>query len=137
MRFMVIVKADKDSEAGVLPSREMLEEMGDYNEQLAKAGVLLAGEGLHPSSKGVRVSFEGARRSVIDGPFTETKELIAGFWILQTKSLAEVIEWVKKAPMPGGQLEIRQIFELEDFGDRVTPKVAEQEKLLRQAEKKR
>ena len=137
MRFMVIVKADKDSEAGVLPSREMLEEMGDYNEQLAKAGVLLAGEGLHPSSKGVRVSFEGARRCVIDGPFTETKELIAGFWILQTKSLAEVIEWVKKAPMPGGQLEIRQIFELEDFGDRVTPKVAEQEKLLRQAEKKR
>jgi hypothetical protein len=137
MRFMVIVKADKDSEAGVLPSREMLEEMGNYNEQLAKAGVMLAGEGLHPSSKGVRVAFEGARRTVIDGPFTETKELIAGFWILQAKSLAEVIEWVKKAPMPGGQLEVRQIFELEDFGDAVTPKLAEQEKRLRQAEKKR
>jgi hypothetical protein len=137
MRFMVIVKADKDSEAGVLPSREMLEEMGNYNEQLAKAGVMLAGEGLHPSSKGVRVAFEGARRTVIDGPFTETKELIAGFWILQAKSLAEVIEWVKKAPMPGAQLEVRQIFELEDFGDAVTPKLAEQEKRLRQAEKKR
>jgi hypothetical protein len=137
MRFMVIVKADKDSEAGVLPSREMLEEMGNYNEQLAKAGVMLAGEGLHPSSKGVRVAFEGARRTVIDGPFTETKELIAGFWILQAKSLAEVIEWVKKAPMPGGQLEVRQIFELEDFGDAVTPKLAEQQKRLRQAEKKR
>ena len=137
MRFMVLVKADKDTEAGVLPSREMLEEMGNYNEQLAKAGMLLAGEGLHPSSKGARVRFEGARRSVIDGPFTETKELIAGFWILQAKSLAEVIEWIKKAPMPGGELEIRQVFELEDFGDAVTPKVAEQEKLLRQAEKKR
>jgi hypothetical protein len=98
---------------------------------------MLAGEGLHPSSKGVRVAFEGARRTVIDGPFTETKELIAGFWILQAKSLAEVIEWVKKAPMPGGQLEVRQIFELEDFGDAVTPKLAEQEKRLRQAEKKR
>jgi hypothetical protein len=135
MRFMVIVKADKDSEAGVLPSREMLEEMGNYNEQLAKAGMLLAGEGLHPTSKGVRVRFEGPRRTVIDGPFTESKELIAGFWILQAKSLAEVIEWVKKAPMPGGELEIRQVFELEDFGDAVTPQVREQEKLLRQAEK--
>jgi hypothetical protein len=137
MRFMVIVKADKDSEAGVLPTRELLEQMGDYNQQLAEAGVLLAGEGLHPSSKGARVRFEGARRSVIDGPFAETKELIAGFWILQTKSLAETIDWVKKAPMPGGELEIRQVFELEDFGDAVSPKVAEQEKLLRQAEQKR
>jgi hypothetical protein len=134
---MVIVKADKDSEAGVLPTRELLEQMGDYNQQLAEAGVLLAGEGLHPSSKGARVRFEGARRSVIDGPFAETKELIAGFWILQTKSLAETIEWVKKAPMPGGELEIRQVFELEDFGDAISPKVAEQEKLLRQAERKR
>jgi hypothetical protein len=137
MRFMVIVKADKDTEAGVLPTREMLEEMGNYNEQLAKAGVMLAGEGLQPSSKGARIRFDGPRRTVIDGPFTETKELIAGFWILQAKSLAEVIEWVKKAPMPGGELEIRQVFELEDFGDAVTPKLAEQEKLLRQAEKKR
>jgi hypothetical protein len=137
MRFMVIVKADKDSEAGVLPSQQMLEEMGNYNEQLAKAGMLLAGEGLQASSKGARVRFDGPRRTVIDGPFTETKELIAGFWILQAKSLAEAIEWVKKAPMPGGELEIRQVFELEDFGDAVTPKVAEQEKLLRQAEQKR
>jgi hypothetical protein len=136
MRFMVIVKADKDSEAGVLPSRAMLEEMGNYNEQLAKAGMLLAGEGLHPSSKGARVRFDGPRRTVIDGPFTESKELIAGFWILQAKSLAEVIEWIKKAPMPGGELEIRQVFELEDFGDAVTPKVREQDKLLRQAEAK-
>ena len=137
MRFMVLVKADQDTEAGVLPSRELLEEMGDYNEQLAKAGMLLAGEGLQPSSKGARVRFDGARRIVTDGPFAETKELIAGFWILQAGSLAEVIEWVKKAPMPGGELEIRQVFELEDFGDAVTPKVAEQEKLLRQAEQKR
>ena len=137
MRFMVLVKADQDTEAGVLPSRELLEEMGDYNEQLAKAGMLLAGEGLQPSSKGARVRFDGARRIVTDGPFAETKELIAGFWILQAGSLAEVIEWVKKAPMPGGELEIRQVFELEDFGDAVTPKVAEQEKLLRQAEQQR
>ena len=137
MRFMVLVKADKDSEAGVLPSRELLEAMGNYNEQLAKAGMLLAGEGLQPSSKGARVRFDGPRRTVTDGPFAETKELIAGFWILQAKSLAEVIEWIKKAPMPGGELEIRQVFELEDFGDAVSPKVAEQEKLLRQAERKR
>ena len=137
MRFMVLVKADKDSEAGVLPSRELLEAMGDYNEQLAKAGLLLAGEGLQPSSKGARVRFDGPRRTVTDGPFAETKELIAGFWILQAKSLAEVVEWIKKAPMPGGELEIRQVFELEDFGDAVSPKVAEQEKLLRQAEQKR
>jgi hypothetical protein len=137
MRFMVLVKADQDTEAGVLPSRELLEEMGNYNEQLAKAGMLLAGEGLQPSSKGARVRFDGARRIVTDGPFAETKELVAGFWILQAGSLAEVVEWVKKAPMPGGELEIRQVFELEDFGDAVTPKVAEQEKLLRQAEQKR
>ena len=137
MRFMVLVKADQDTEAGVLPSRELLEEMGNYNEQLAGAGMLLAGEGLQPSSKGARVRFDGARRIVTDGPFAETKELIAGFWMLQAGSLAEVIEWVKKAPMPGGELEIRQVFELEDFGDAVTPKVAEQEKLLRQAEQKR
>jgi hypothetical protein len=137
MRFMVLVKADQDTEAGVLPSRELLEEMGNYNEELAKAGMLLAGEGLQPSSKGARVRFDGSRRIVTDGPFAETKELVAGFWILQAGSLAEVVEWVKKAPMPGGELEIRQVFELEDFGDAVTPKVAEQEKLLRQAEQKR
>jgi hypothetical protein len=137
MRFMVIVKADQDTEAGVLPSRELLEAMGNYNEQLARAGVLLAGEGLRPSSKGARVRFDGPRRTVTDGPFAETKELVAGFWILQTGSLAEAIEWVKKAPMPGGELEIRQVAELEDFGDAVTPKVAEQEKLLRQAERPR
>jgi hypothetical protein len=137
MRFMVLVKADKDSEAGVLPSRELLEAMGNYNEQLAKAGLLLAGEGLQPSSKGARVRFDGPRRTVTDGPFAETKELIAGFWILQAKSLAEVVEWIKKAPMPGGELEIRQVFELEDFGDAVSPKVAEQEKLLRQGQQQR
>jgi hypothetical protein len=137
MRFMVIVKADQDTEAGVLPSRELLEAMGNYNEQLAKAGVLLAGEGLQPSSKGARVRFDGSRRTVTDGPFAETKELVAGFWILQTGSLAEAIEWVKKAPMPGGELEIRQVFELEDFGDAVTPEVAQQERLLRQAERHR
>jgi hypothetical protein len=137
MRFMVLVKADKDSEAGVLPSRELLEAMGNYNEQLAKAGLLLAGEGLQPSSKGARVRFDGPRRTVTDGPFAETKELIAGFWMLQAKSLAEVVEWIKKAPMPGGELEIRQVFELEDFGDAISPKVAEQEKLLRQGQQKR
>src|SRR5262245_5057327 len=131
MRFMVIVKADQRSEAGILPGRELLEKMGKYNEELAQAGVLLAGEGVQASSKGARVRFEGSRRTVIDGPFTETKELIAGFWILQARSLAEVIEWGKKAPMPEGELEIRQVFELEDFGEAVTPQIREQEERLR------
>ena len=132
MRFMVIVKATKDSEAGVMPSEQLLTEMGNYNEELVKAGVMLAGEGLHPSSKGVRVRFSGDKRTVIDGPFTETKELIAGFWILQVKSKEEVIEWVKRAPMGGDtELEIRQVFEAEDFGDEFTPELREQEERLR------
>ena len=131
MRFMVIVKADQRTEAGILPGKDLLEKMGKYNEELAKAGVLLGGEGLQASSKGARVGFDGSRRTVTDGPFTETKELIAGFWILQAKSLAEAIEWVKKAPMPGGELEIRPLFELEDFGEAVTPQIGERDDLLR------
>ena len=138
MRFMVIVKADQRTEAGILPGKDLLEKMGKYNEELAKAGVLLGGEGLQASSKGARVGFDGSRRTVIDGPFTETKELIAGFWILQAKSLAEAIEWVKKAPMPGGELEIRPLFELEDFGEAVTPQIRERdERLRRQTEQSR
>ena len=136
MRFMVIVKADQRTEAGILPSQELLEQMGKYNEELAKAGVLLAGEGLQASSKGARVRFGGARRTVIDGPFTETKELIAGFWILKAKSLADAIEWVKKAPMQGGELEIRPVFELEDFGEAVTPQIRERDERLRREEEK-
>ena len=133
MRFMVLVKANEDSEAGVMPSEKMLTEMGKYNEELVKAGVMVAGEGLHPSSKGVRIRFDGKDRTVIDGPFPETKELLAGFWILQAKSREEVIEWVKRAPMDGGtELEIRQIFELEDFGAEMTPELREQEERLRQ-----
>ena len=135
MRFMVIVKADKNSEAGVMPSQELLAEMGKYNEELVKAGVMLAGEGLHPSSKGARVRFSGKKRTVIDGPFTESKELIAGFWLFQVKSLAEAIEWVKRAPnpMPGteSEIEIRQVFESEDFGAEFTPELREQEDRLR------
>jgi hypothetical protein len=135
MRFMIIVKASRDSEAGKLPSRELLEEMGRYNEELAKAGVLLAGEGLHPSSKGARVRFSGERRTVIDGPFTETKELIAGYWLGQVKSKEEAIEWVKRCPnpMPGAEaeIEIRQVFESEDFGAEFTPELREQEERLR------
>jgi hypothetical protein len=134
MRFMVIVKATQDSEAGVMPSEEMLTAMGRYNEELVKAGVMLAGEGLHPSSRGARVRFSGSDRSVVDGPFAETKELIAGFWILQTKSLDECIEWVKRCPnpMPGeSEIEIRQVFETEDFGDELTPELREQEERLR------
>ena len=118
MRFMVIVKATKDSEAGVMPSQELLTEMGKFNEELVKAGVLLAGEGLQPSSKGVRVKFSGSSRTVVDGPFTETKELVAGYWLLQVKSREEVIEWVKRCPnpMPGdSEIEIRPVYELEDF----------------------
>ena len=132
MRFMVLVKADKDSEAGVMPSEELLTAMGNYNEELVKAGVMVAGEGLHPSSKGVRIRFDGKNRKVIDGPFPETKELLAGFWILQAKSREEVIEWVKRAPMDGGtELEIRPIFEMEDFGAEMTPELREQEERLR------
>src|SRR6202163_708467 len=120
MRFMVIVKATKSSEAGVLPSEELLTAMGKFNEELAKAGVMLAGEGLHPSSKGARVRFSGDKRTVIDGPFAETKELVAGYWVIQVKSKAEAIEWIKRCPNPhneDSEIEIRQIFDLEDFGD--------------------
>jgi len=141
-RFMVIVKADKDSEAGVMPSRELLEEMGKYNEELAKAGVMLAGEGLQPSSKGSRVRFSGSKRTVIDGPFAETKELIAGFWLWQVKSKEEAIEWVKRAPNPfpgkESEIEIRQVFEAEDFGAEFTPELRQQEERVRaQIEKKK
>ena len=135
MRFMVIVKATKDSEAGVLPSEELLTAMGKFNEELVKAGVMLAGEGLHSSSKGVRVRFSGDKRTVIDGPFSETKELIAGFWLWQVKSLEEAIEWVKRCPnpMPGdSEIEIRQVFEAEDFGAEFTPELREQEERLRE-----
>ena len=138
MRFMILVKASKDSEAGVLPSAELLTEMGNYNEQLIKAGIMLAGEGLMSSAKGARVRFSGSKRTVIDGPFAETKELIAGFWIWQVKSKEEAIEWVKRAPnpMPGteSEIEIRQIFEAEDFGDlaQEVPEVFEKEKQFRE-----
>ena len=141
MRFMVLVKADKSSEAGVLPDEKLLREMGNYNEELVKAGVLLAGEGLHPSSKGARVRFSGDKRTVIDGPFAETKELIAGFWIFQVNSLDEAIEWVKRAPNPfpgtESEIEIRQVFEAEDFGPEFTPELREQEERQRAAIAKR
>ncbi|KPU59764.1 YCII-related domain protein [Pseudomonas fluorescens] len=131
MRFMIIIKASQDSEAGVMPSQELLTAMGNYNEELAKAGILLAGEGLHPSSKGARVRFSGDKRTVIDGPFIETRELIAGFWLWQVKSKEEAIEWVKRCPnpMPGteAEIEIRQVFEAEDFGAEFTPQLREQE----------
>jgi len=129
---MVIVKASKESEAGVLPSREILAEMGKFNEELVKAGVMLAGEGLQASSKGARVRFEGKKRTVIDGPFAETKELIAGFWLWQVKSKEEAIEWLKRAPFDGGtEVEIRQVFEAADFGPELTPELREQEERLR------
>jgi hypothetical protein len=135
MRFMVIVKADKNSEAGALPSQELLAEMGKFNEELAKAGVLLAAEGLQPSSKGARVRFSGKKRTVIDGPFSETKELIAGFWLWQVRSKEEAIEWVKRAPNPfpgtESEIEIRQVFEAEDFGPEFTPELREQEERVR------
>ena len=134
MRFMILIKATKNSEAGVMPSEQLLTEMGKFNEELVKAGVMLAGEGLHPSSKGARVRFSGAKRSVIDGPFAETKELVAGFWIWQVKSKEEAIEWVKRCPnpMPGeSEIEIRQVFEAEDFGAEFTPALREQEERLR------
>ena len=135
MRFMVVVKATKDSEAGVMPSEKLLADMGKYNEELVKAGVMLAGEGLQPSSKGKRVRFSGAKRTVIDGPFTETKELIAGFWLWQVRSMEEAIEWVKRCPNPFEQgeseIEIRQVFEADDFGAEFTPELREQEERLR------
>ena len=131
MRCMVIVKANKDSEAGVMPDRKILTEMGKFNEELAKAGVMLAGEGLQASSKGARVRFSGSKRTVIDGPFAETKELVAGFWLWQVKSKAEAIEWLKRAPFQEGEVEIRQVFETEDFGDALTPELREQEERLR------
>jgi hypothetical protein len=133
MRFMVIVKASPESEAGTLPSTEILAAMGKYNEELSKAGVMLAGEGLHPSSKGVRVKFSGSNRTVTDGPFTETKELIAGFWLWQVRSKEEAIEWLKRAPFDGGtEVELRQIFEAEDFGQNLTPELREQEQRIRE-----
>ena len=134
MRFMVMVKANKDTEAGVMPSEQLLAEMGNFNEELVKAGVMLAGEGLHPSSKGARVRFSGTKRTVVDGPFAETKELIAGFWIWQVKSMDEAIEWVKRCPNPmngESEIEIRQVFEAEDFGAEFTPELREQEERLR------
>ena len=134
MRFMVMVKATKDSEAGTLPDEKLLAAMGKYNEELVNAGVMLAGEGLHPSSKGARVRFSGANRTVIDGPFTETKELVAGFWLWRVDSLEKAIEWVKRCPnpMPGeSEIEIRQIFEAEDFGAEFTPELRKQEERLR------
>ena len=138
MRFMVLVKADKNSEAGVLPSQELLTEMGQFNEELVKAGVLLAAEGLHPSSKGARVRFSGGKRTVIDGPFTEAKELIAGFWLIEVKSKDEAIAWMKRAPFGGGvELEIRQVFEADDFGPALTPELRKQEERLRGRAEKR
>jgi hypothetical protein len=132
MRFMVIVKANKDSEAGVLPSKEILTQMGKYNEELVKAGIMLAGEGLQASSKGKRVRFSGDKRTVIDGPFAETKELVAGFWLWQAKSMDEAVEWLKRAPFGGGtEVEIRPLFEAEDFGEEFTPELREQEERLR------
>jgi hypothetical protein len=134
MKFMILVKATQDSEAGVMPSEERLAEMGAFNEMLVKAGILVAGEGLHPSSKGARVRFSGAQRSVVDGPFAETKELVAGFWIWQVKSRDEAIEWVKRCPNPmlsDSEIEIRQVFEAEDFGAALTPELREQEERLR------
>jgi hypothetical protein len=135
MRVMVLVKASKDTEAGVLPEEKVLAEMGKYNEELMNAGVLLAGEGLHPSSKGKRVRFSGDRRTVIDGPFTEAKELIAGFWLWQVASMEEAVEWAKRCPNPTGaesEIEIRQVFEAEDFGEEFTPELREQEERLRE-----
>jgi len=135
MRFMVLVKANRDSEAGVLPDEKLMAEMGKYNEELARAGVLLAGEGLHPSSKGARVRFSGSKRTVIDGPFSETKELIAGFWMIQVRSREEAIEWVKRCPHPfpgtESEIEIRQVFETDDFGAEFTPELREQEERIR------
>ena len=132
MRCMVIVKANKDSEAGILPSTELLTNMGKFNEELVKAGVMLAGEGLQPSSKGKRITFTGAKPTITDGPFTETKELIAGFWLWQARSMEEAVEWLKRSPFgPGAEVEIRPVFEAEDFGPQMTPELKEQEERLR------
>ena len=134
MRFMILIKANKTTEAGVLPDEKLLAEMGKFNEELVKAGVMLAGEGLHPSSKGARIRFSGAKRTVIDGPFAETKELICGFWLWQVKSKEEAIEWVKRCPNPldgEAEIEIRQVFETEEFGYAFTPELKEQENRLR------
>lgn len=135
MRFMVLIKANKDTEAGVMPDEKLLAAMGKYNEELVKAGVMLAGEGLHPSSKGARIKFNGDKRTVVDGPFAETKELIAGFWLWQVKSKAEAIEWLKRCPNPTGaesEIELRQVFEASDFGAEFTPELREQEDRLRE-----
>ncbi len=132
MRFMIIVKANDESEAGVLPSEEVLAEMGKFNEELVQKGIMLAGEGLQPSSKGARVSYSGSKRTVTDGPFTEAKELIAGFWLVQVKSREEAIEWAKRAPFQDGEVEIRQVFESEDFGENMTPELREQEDRMRE-----
>src|SRR3982075_1550768 len=132
MRVMVIVKADKDSEAGVMPTEKLLADMGKFNEQLVKAGVMLAGDGLHPSSKGKRVTVSGGKQTVIDGPFAETKERIAGYWLWQVRSMEEAVEWLKRAPFDGGaEVEIRPVFEAEDFGAEFTPELREQEERLR------
>ncbi|MGX5737022.1 YciI family protein [Bosea thiooxidans] len=131
MRVMVLVKADKDSEAGVMPSEDLLTKMGAYNEELVKAGVMLAGEGLHPSSKGIRMRFSGKERAITDGPFAETKELVCGFWLWQVKSFDEAVEWLKRAPFDGGtEIELRRVFEMEDFGEAMTPALREQEARL-------
>jgi len=133
MRVMVIVKADRDSEAGIMPSKEILTAMGKFNEELVKAGVMLAGEGLHPTSKGKRVKFSGGKHIITDGPFAESKELIAGFWLWQVRSMEEAVEWLKRSPFDGGaEIEIRQVFEAEDFGAEFTPELREQENRLRQ-----
>lgn len=131
MRIMMLVKANSDSEAGAMPSTEALAEMGRYNEGLMQAGVLLAGEGLHPSAKGARVRYSGSQRTVIDGPFTETKELIAGFWLIQVKSMDEAVEWAKRVPFQDGEVELRRVFEADDFGDEFTPELREQEEQQR------
>jgi len=131
MRFMVIVKADKNSEAGIMPSKQLLTDMGKFNEELAAAGVMLAGEGLQPTSKGARVKFSGGKKTVIDGPFAETKELVAGFWLWKCKSLQEAIEWLKRAPFEETEVEIRQVFEAADFGDEFTPELQAQEERVR------
>ena len=134
MRVMVIVKATKDSEAGVMPTTELLEAMGKYNEELVKAGIMQMGDGLKPSSQGKRVAFDGASRTVIDGPFAETKELIAGYWLMQVRSFEEAVEWIKRCPNPheeAGEIEIRQVFEAEDFGEEFTPELREQEERIR------
>lgn len=132
MRVMVIVKADSDSEAGIMPSKEILTEMGKFNEELVDAGVMLAGEGLHPSSKGVRVKFSGDKRTVTDGPFAETKELVAGFWVWDVKSMDEAVDWLKRAPFDDTEVEIRPLFEADDFGEEFTPELREQEDRLRE-----